>query len=980
MRLIRLELASYGAYADRGIDLGPGLTVIHGPNESGKSTLRHAIADLLWGMSARSHPYAFLVSNAQLRLAGTVTTAGGAGGEASLVVDSRGCRDPEGRPVQPWWRDGPIGSRESWATALGLDITGLRSGGRSVLADGGDLAEMLFRARTGIDLTATLDALTAKADASYRRHRGNRGVRVRLLLADVERAREATAAATSSAADVVRLRGEMERLASTAEAAEAWYARCDAVFAEAEEAVRAWEPAARLAASVLRQAQLRAEGRVLDEADLAAHDEAREKVNELTRRIAELDADLASIDEERASLVIDESVVSEAPAVDGLAQRTALERQRIDRLVADRAGCARAGEAIRSMVGRLAPAGPEPATGIGSPDEARAMASHLLIGIDVVDRLDRAAADAVARADDVRTQEADVAAARARLTSLDPAAIDPAGRTAALGARRDRDRAWHEVRAPWLSGDLPDSGTRGRLAAAVDATTAAADQASDAAAGHAESAGRAMEVDRHLGELMTRLDEMHGRRRAADADWADLLALSGLPPVLDAAAWAVRRGLLAELAALLEEDDTLRDRIASDGAVAESFAREVLSSGARMGIAGTDPWLVLAEAGRRVAATRGNEQLLGALAQRREKAAKKRSERAALLQGQVAVLARLAADDDLAEVVARSTAVASEREVEQECLGKLRAAARPGTVVEDLAAKVGRLTQAEVAAQKDEAEDARAEALGRRDAARDALREARTAVQEAERVGNAADLRAREIETAEVLAGEVAEYVQTRVMILALQRLLDAGEPDNDNALLAHASALANRLTAGRITGLTVEEQAGERRLRIEAAALEDGAADELSEGTADQVYLALRLAGIRQMQERAAAEGKETLPVVLDDVLVTHDDERTAVALDVLAGEARDQQIVLMTHHRAVADAAARAGAAVCSLEPLPDLAQPAPMARAERARIEGDGPDPADVREWARAQGLEVGQRGRLKGWIVAAYLAREAADHDG
>ncbi|MHB1213156.1 MAG: Lsr2 family DNA-binding protein, partial [Candidatus Nanopelagicales bacterium] len=77
---------------------------------------------------------------------------------------------------------------------------------------------------------------------------------------------------------------------------------------------------------------------------------------------------------------------------------------------------------------------------------------------------------------------------------------------------------------------------------------------------------------------------------------------------------------------------------------------------------------------------------------------------------------------------------------------------------------------------------------------------------------------------------------------------------------------------------------------------------------------------------------------------------------------------------------AAARAGAAVCSLEPLPDLAQPAPMARAERARIEGDGPDPADVREWARAQGLEVGQRGRLKGWIVAAYLAREAADHDG
>lgn len=980
MRLRRLELVSYGAYTHRSVDLGMGLTVIHGPNESGKSTLRNAIGDFLWGMQSRSHPYAFLVPTSQLRLAAVVTAEGVDDAGAMLVVDSRGCRDEDGSAVVPWWRDGPVGSREAWNAALGLDVAGLRSGGRSVLADGGDLAAMLFRARTGIDVTATLEKLTTTADASYRRHRNARGVRVRELVAAAEVAREATSAATSSAGEVVRLRDEFERLAGAAEEAEAWYGRCDAVFDEAEEVLRAWEPAVRLAASLLRQEQLGADGRVLSDADVAAYDEASEKVNQLTSRIAELDADLALIDEERDGLVIDEAIVHEAPVVDQLAQHIELEKQRIVDLATREADRARASEAINHLVVRLAPAETEHALEAGDQDDLRAVATRLLVSLDVTDRLDRAAADAVVLANEILSQEADVAAARTRLMSLDAAPFDPADRPAALDARRDRDHAWQEVKGPWLSGDLPEPGTRTRLAAAVDATTAAADQASDAVAGWAESVGRAMEVDRYLEEQVARLDEMHARRRVAEGDWAALLEGAGLPPVLDAAAWAVRRGLLEDLGARLEEDRAIRERIASEHDAVASFAGKVLSCGTRMGIVDTDPWFVLAEATKRVAATRGNEQQLAALVQRRDKAARKRSESMVLLQGQEAVIERLVADDDLVAVVARSKEVLSEKDVEQDCLGKLRAAARPGTLVEDLAAKVGGLMQAEAAGAREEAEAARAEALKGRDSARDARQEARNALTEAERVGTAADLRAREIEAAEVLAGEVAEYVQTRVMILALQRLLDAEEPDHDNALLAHASALANRLTARRITALTVEEQAGERRLRIEADALEEGVADELSEGTADQVYLALRLAGIRQMQERAAAEGKEILPVVLDDVLVTHDDERTAVALDLLAGEARDQQIILMTHHRAVADAASRAGATVCFLESLPDLAQPAPAAAAERTRMEGDGPDPAHVREWAKAQGIEVGERGRIKGWIVEAYLARDAADLDG
>ena len=66
--LRRIELTCYGAFTGRSIDLGPGLTVVLGPNESGKSTLRAAVGDLLWELQPRKHPYAFKHAPGQLRI------------------------------------------------------------------------------------------------------------------------------------------------------------------------------------------------------------------------------------------------------------------------------------------------------------------------------------------------------------------------------------------------------------------------------------------------------------------------------------------------------------------------------------------------------------------------------------------------------------------------------------------------------------------------------------------------------------------------------------------------------------------------------------------------------------------------------------------------------------------------------------------------------------------------------------------------
>jgi thiol-disulfide isomerase/thioredoxin len=74
----------------------------------------------------------------------------------------------------------------------------------------------------------------------------------------------------------------------------------------------------------------------------------------------------------------------------------------------------------------------------------------------------------------------------------------------------------------------------------------------------------------------------------------------------------------------------------------------------------------------------------------------------------------------------------------------------------------------------------------------------------------------------------------------------------------------------------------------------------ELSDGTRDQLYLALRVASL----ERLAASGTRA-PVVIDDALVHFDDERARAALVVLAELAKRLTVVFFTHHHRVVELA---------------------------------------------------------------------------
>ncbi|MBQ9762365.1 MAG: AAA family ATPase [Oscillospiraceae bacterium] len=104
--------------------------------------------------------------------------------------------------------------------------------------------------------------------------------------------------------------------------------------------------------------------------------------------------------------------------------------------------------------------------------------------------------------------------------------------------------------------------------------------------------------------------------------------------------------------------------------------------------------------------------------------------------------------------------------------------------------------------------------------------------------------------------------------------------------LTRQAQDYFSRLTDGRYEKLTMAQD-----LTMQAAATgEDGLRSHLyrSDGTIDQLYLALRLAVARELTPAA--------PLILDDALVRFDDKRMAAALNILREEAQDRQIILFT------------------------------------------------------------------------------------
>lgn len=158
--------------------------------------------------------------------------------------------------------------------------------------------------------------------------------------------------------------------------------------------------------------------------------------------------------------------------------------------------------------------------------------------------------------------------------------------------------------------------------------------------------------------------------------------------------------------------------------------------------------------------------------------------------------------------------------------------------------------------------------------------------------------------------GEVAaRYVRVKTSAILLRWVIDRYRREKQAPLLKRAGQLFQVMTAGSFTSLRVDYDDQDN------AHLTGVRPDEnvvpvsgMSTGTADQLYLALRVASIEDYLERAQA-----LPFVADDLFVNFDNDRAAAGIRLLGQLAEKTQVLFFTHHQHLVDIAkATLGASV--------------------------------------------------------------------
>ncbi|CAH2601151.1 Chromosome partition protein smc [Rhodovastum atsumiense] len=304
------------------------------------------------------------------------------------------------------------------------------------------------------------------------------------------------------------------------------------------------------------------------------------------------------------------------------------------------------------------------------------------------------------------------------------------------------------------------------------------------------------------------------------------------------------------------------------------------------------------------------------------------------------------------EAEARAVAASAEARLAAEALAALRAALR---VEDDEAAEAQLRRIARVAEAEAGLAEARGQILalggGMTEAALDALAAASSAgVDEAEftRLGERLEELARLIEAASAEARSAAEArdragqgedaaaaaARREAALAALSRhseealvlhaaasllraALDAERAEAGSGTVARIGEVFRALTGGGQAGVAVEDDGADQVLM----ALEpDGRARktvaELSEGTRDQLFLALRIVALE-----AYAQANPALPFIADDILQTFDDARATAGLRALLDLSSVVQVVVLTHHPHVQALARTLPAGAVHMLVLPEL-----------------------------------------------------------
>ena len=167
----------------------------------------------------------------------------------------------------------------------------------------------------------------------------------------------------------------------------------------------------------------------------------------------------------------------------------------------------------------------------------------------------------------------------------------------------------------------------------------------------------------------------------------------------------------------------------------------------------------------------------------------------------------------------------------------------------------------------------------------------------------ASDVAAAQQQQAELylssMVSNTQRFMELQHAIRFLRQQIETYRERTQGPMLQSTSTYFAALTNGAFA--KVAAQLTEKDVPKLVGVREDGSHVEttaMSEGTADQLYLALRFAAIDLHLATYSP-----MPLVLDDLLMTFDDERTTALLPILAKLSQRTQVLVFTHHQHLLD-----------------------------------------------------------------------------
>ena len=247
---------------------------------------------------------------------------------------------------------------------------------------------------------------------------------------------------------------------------------------------------------------------------------------------------------------------------------------------------------------------------------------------------------------------------------------------------------------------------------------------------------------------------------------------------------------------------------------------------------------------------------------------------------------------ELAEAITRSdqcrdlrlTAAAAERAIRDAADGLALAQVRLESAVIDMADLRAELD--DLTTQDEQLVNQLSQLAARRQSATEALAT----------MGGTADAARAEGQRQEALAkmaSTVERFLKVQVAARLLKWSIDQYREAKQGPMLSLAGGIFRRLTLGSFERLTVDFDSTPLKLKGRRPDGKEVEIEGMSEGTRDQLYLALRLAALDMHLGQA-----HVLPFIADDLFINYDDQRTRAGLQALAELSKKTQVIFLTHH----------------------------------------------------------------------------------